>query len=99
VIIKDGADALKEFSAPTPLKKSAIVFNAPSNPAATTATDTTTKTPAINTATITKVIETPKEVNTGVAGEELPLTGMNSTILLLIAGFVALILLTLRRKI
>jgi hypothetical protein len=66
VIIKDGADALKEFSAPTPLKKSAVVFNAPSNPAVATATDTT-KTPAVNTAVVTKVVETPKETNSSVA--------------------------------
>jgi hypothetical protein len=76
VVIKDGADALREFSTPALLKKSTPEFNAPANPnAVMVKTDTGMNQPTATGKIDTKVPE-PKE---------LPLTGMNPTIFLLIA--------------
>ncbi len=79
--ITDGAEALKDFSAPVPLKKFAASLSAPSNPAAIIVKDTKTETkdPA-------PVKEEPKkDTPTPAPTEELPLTGTNPLFLLLLA--------------
>jgi LPXTG-motif cell wall-anchored protein len=95
VVIKDGAQALKEFTPPIPLKRSLITFNAPSNPNAVIVKDT----PAIN----TPVIITPPvaQTQTGapeIKDKELPLTGTNPALFAGIALIAALILLLKRKK-
>lgn len=90
VVIKEGADALKEFTAPAPLKKSLVTFNAPSNPNAVIAVVATGSTP---TATASGKASTTPTTDV----KELPLTGMNPIIFLIIAGGLALLLIS-RRK-
>ncbi len=94
VVIKEWSDALKEFTAPTPLKSSIVVFNAPSNPNAVVATGASmvpSTSSSWATGTGTKVT-TPSK-----AATELPLTGMNPLLFLIIAGGLAFVLL-FRRK-
>lgn len=98
VIIKDGADALKEFTTPADLKKYAPVLNAPSNPNAVlvnTGSSTTTATAT----TITPVIS-PTSNGKSPAGtaEELPPTGTSSTLIVIAAALLALVMVFLRRR-
>ena len=72
--ITDGAQAVKDFVTTNPLKKSILTLNAPSNPKAVMAKTGVTD---------TKVTLNPKP-EMPVSIEELPLTGMNPFILLLL---------------
>lgn len=79
--ITDGAQALKDFVTPDPLKKSAPTLSAPPNPAAviTTSTGEDEK--------VTPPLEVKKpepKKDTPAPTEELPLTGMNPLWMLLI---------------
>lgn len=93
VIIKDGADWLKEFTTPTDLARfaPAIELNAPTNPN------------AVIIATETMTWSVPDQVPTTTSSisettEELPLTGIDSTIFVIIAGILWLILVIRRRQ-
>ncbi len=77
--IIDGAGALKEFVTPSPLKKAIPVLNAPTNPSAVLSDDEIKVTPDEEDPVLTPDEETP------VPTEELPLTGMNPFIFLLLA--------------
>ncbi len=88
--VTDGANALKDFVTPIPLKKAVKSFNAPANPSAVL-TETPVK-PVVPTSTPT----TEKEDEILVPTEELPLTGMNPLLLLIIIFPVAYIF--LRKK-
>ena len=89
VVIKDGADALKEFSTPALLKKSTPALNAPANPnAVMVQVDTGASQPTATGNTDTKLPDV----------KELPLTGMNPEIFLIIAALIALAIVTFRRK-
>lgn len=78
VVIKEGADAIKEFTATAPLKKSLVVFNAPSNPnAAIAATGGSTSVPTQAASTGTTAVSA--------TATELPLTGMNPLLLIILA--------------
>ncbi len=80
--ITDGAQALKSFTTPQPIKKSAITLNAPANPSAVIASSS--KDPETKTGTTqTKTLEPKKPTPTPT--EELPLTGMNPLWFLLLA--------------
>lgn len=92
VVIKEGADAVREFTTPTPLKKSVIVFNAPPNPNAVVATGSKTNTGVSTTEKTWSGTASPSKTAT-----ELPLTGMNPLIFLLIAWSLAFILVS-RKK-
>jgi LPXTG-motif cell wall-anchored protein len=100
VIIKDGADGLKEFNTPTDLKKyieEAITLNAPTNPNAVLVASTGS-TPVTIAASGTS-IPTPVTVSPSETTEELPLTGMDSTIFIVIAAALGLILILRRRTV
>ncbi len=88
VIIKDGADGLKEFTTPVNLARFApeIVLNAPSNPNAVIIAGTGN--------TVTKEVKpSPSETT-----EELPLTGVDSTIFIIIAAIIGLFVILRRRQ-
>lgn len=87
VVIKDGADALYEFSTSSTLKRSTPILNAPANP---NAVIVTTKTGSENTLTGTNAEK--QQI------EELPLTGMNPALFLLIALLIAFWIVSLRKK-
>lgn len=94
VVIKEGADATKEFTTPVPLKKSVITFNAPTNPNAVIATTGSSVTPTTPTTTSASGTKTEKpETN----AKELPLTGMNPLFFLIIAGGLAFAFISRRR--
>ncbi len=103
VIIKDGADGLKEFTTPVDLQEYSeeipviVELNAPSNPnaiiVAATGSSQTESTPTM-VATNTGETETPSPSSTT---EELPPAGANPLIYLAIAGSIAFILLIRRR--
>jgi len=100
IIIRDGADGLKEFVTPIELKRyEPIELNAPNNPNAVMIDDPTpTQDTVINatTTTTTPVVPSPQPSPSETA-EELPLTGMNSLLFIIIAVWLAGVLL-LRRK-
>jgi hypothetical protein len=79
VIIRDGADALKEFTTPVPLKSSTpITFNA-----AASKTTTVSKSPDSTSTTLASA-DSKKPVISNTT-QELPLTGMNPFIFMIIA--------------
>ncbi len=90
--ITDGALAIKDFITPVPLKKAEIVLNAPMNPNAVSTT--TPVVVATGTATLAKtgmalIPPTAPKSTTGALSvaetKELPLTGMNPFLLLIVA--------------
>ncbi len=99
VTITEGTDALSEFAAPKPLKQSLVVFNAPANPSATVAEDTTPEPETTDVSASTTEIDTPVATEAPPVPEnsELPLTGTNPALFLILSGVLALILL-LKRK-
>ncbi len=97
IAITEWSDALSEFTTPKPLKQSLIVFNAPTNPTAVTSTsiEASVSNPNNN---ITDVAgSSTDEAEPTIANEELPLTGTNPLIFLIISWILALII-VLRRK-
>ena len=77
--ITDGAQAIKDFVTPSPLKKSVVTLSAPTNPTAVM-----TKTGSTNVKKDTSPpLNTPKK-DIPTPTEELPLTGMNPFFLLVI---------------
>ena len=76
--ITDGAQALKNFTAPIPLKKAAVSLSAPPNPAAVIVKEVKEEPKAVK-------VELPKKETTPAPTEELPLTGMNPLFLFLLA--------------
>ena len=77
--ITNGAQAIKDFVTPSPLKKSVVTLSAPTNPTAVM-----TKTGSTNVKKDTSLpLYTPKK-DTPTPTEELPLTGMNPFLLLVI---------------
>lgn len=90
--ITDGAEALKDFSAPVPLKKFSTSLGAAPNPAAVIVKETKTETKDP-----TPVKEEPVKETIPTPTEELPLTGMNPIFLLLLAIPVSYFL--LRRRV
>jgi hypothetical protein len=96
VTITEGTDALSEFRAPDPLKKSLVVFDAAPNPTAATVVVTEEEPETVTTETAaseSKDEETPPVPE----NSELPLTGMNPIIFIIISGILALGLI-LRKK-
>ena len=95
VIIKDGADGLKEFTTPEDLAKFAPVeLNAPTNPNAVIVTGTGIEVKKVE----VKAEEVPAQVkNPSETAVELPLSWMDSTIFFLLASILALGLI-LRKK-
>lgn len=91
-VIKEWADAVKEFTVPIPLKKSLLTFNAPSNPSAVI-TNTGIQTTPAKEDTNSGKITTPE-----ITVKELPLTGMNPIIFLVIASGLAFLLVSSRKK-
>lgn len=99
VAITEWTDALSEFTAPNPLKQALVVFNAPSNPTAVT-TETVEETPVVE-----ETVETAATTTTATGWEtppipensELPLTGMNPMILVILSCIFAFALI-MRRK-
>jgi hypothetical protein len=101
VIIKDGADGLKEFTTQEDLPKfitestPEIEFNAPTNPnAVMIESKKDTKTGSEN-----PNLESVVQVNSVETVEELPLTGIDTTIFVIIAGVLWLILIARRRQV
>lgn len=96
IIIKDGADALKEFTTGIDLMQYApIELNAPTNPNAVIVDAASTG------ATETNMLpksETEEEISPSETATELPLTGMDTSIFLAIAGVLALIFILRRRQ-
>ena len=90
--IIDGAGALKEFVTPSPLKKANLVLNAAANPGAVLSNNGIKATPD---GTPPDAEEVPQEVavETPLPTEELPLTGMNPLIFLVLVLPFAYILL------
>lgn len=99
IIIKDGADGIKEFTTPVDLKKyeeAPIVLNAPNNPnAVLVASSGSTDTVASSGTNLPK----PATVTPSETTDELPLTGMDSTIFIAIAAALGLILILRRRTV
>lgn len=93
VVIKEGADASKEFTTPIPLKKSILTFNAPANPNAAIAS--TGSAPAVEALPVTASGK--EAAKTEPTAKELPLTGMNPILFLIIAWGLALAFIV-RRK-
>lgn len=97
IIIKDGADALKEFTTPADLAEymPPLELNAPTNPNAviianeSTGTVETTALPSVDTSETASPAE---------SATELPLTGMDTSIFLAIAGVLALLFVLRRRQ-
>ena len=88
--ITDGALAIKDFITPVPLKKADITFNAPANPNAVSTTSTIIVATGMTTFGKTGGnIPTPQKTATGstpiTEAKELPLTGMNPFLLLILA--------------
>ncbi len=81
--IIDGAGALKEFVTPSPLKKANPVLNAPANPGAVLSDNETKVTPDPVTSDGENSTIVPEE-EVPVPTEELPLTGMNPLIFLVL---------------
>jgi LPXTG-motif cell wall-anchored protein len=96
IIIKDGADGIKEFTTPTTLKKYAPTLNAPSNPTAIIASGSSIGTGS--TGAIMKSGESQKDPTPSETTDELPLTGVNSTIFAVLAGAIALLVIARRRR-
>jgi methionine-rich copper-binding protein CopC len=95
VVIKDGAQAIKEFSPTVPLKKSLLTtFNAPPNPNAVTVKETPQKNIGSSNV-INQVIPTKNEVKWG--NQELPLTWMNPILFVILASITALWVLLFKR--
>lgn len=90
--ITDGASALKEFVTPSPLKKSEDALNAPKNPTAVTVKEETPKVTPVE----EEIPVEEKNVEEVLPTEELPLTGMNPVMFLLIACAIAFLF--LKRK-
>ena len=90
--IIDGAGALKEFVTPSPLKKANPVLNAAANPGAVLSNNGIKATPDV---TPPEAEEVPQAVavETPLPTEELPLTGMNPLIFLVLVLPFAYILL------
>lgn len=97
VIIKDGADGLKEFTTPENLAKFAPVeLNAPTNPNAVIVTGTgiEPKKVEVKTEVVPAEVKNPSET-----AVELPLSWMDSTIFLLVASILALGLILRKKRI
>ncbi len=97
IIIKDGADGIKEFTTPTTLKKYNLALNAPSNPSAVLATGSqvgSRSSGATMTPTTVKK-ETPPSDTTA----ELPLTGIDPTLFVILAAAIALLLISRRQRV
>lgn len=96
IIIKDGADGLKEFTTPKDLARFApeIVLNAPNNPNAVVITATGGENTQASSGVVT---EEPKLVSE--TAEELPLTGIDTTLFVIIASVLAFILIVRRRQV
>lgn len=96
VVIKDGAQAIKEFTPASPLKRSLVTFNAPNNPNAVVVAESkeeiTTKEEETQ---LNPIFSSGAEVP--IKEDELPLTGMNPVFFILIACWFSLALL-LKRK-
>jgi hypothetical protein len=95
IVIKDGAQALKEFSPSIPLKRSSLItFNAPTNPNAVIVKETPP-------ATVTPAKTIPTTVTQSgavVKDQELPLTGTNPILFVFIALAFSFALLLKRKK-
>lgn len=103
VIIKDGADGIKEFSTPEDLKKyveETIELSAPANPNAVIVEASGSQTGEQTGGTVLPKPTEPTGENPlpSTTAEELPLTGVNSTIFLAVAGVLALIFVLRRRQ-
>lgn len=90
--ITDGAQAIKDFVTPSPLKKVSVILSAPTNPAAVMA-----KTGSTNVKVDTPLANSPIKVKP-TPTEELPLTGMNPLFLLVIVLPLAYFLLRRRAE-
>ncbi len=103
VTITEWTDALSEFQAPDPLKKSLVVFDAAPNPTATiVATEEKPETMTTDTAgsETTDSAPTTEDDATPPVPEnsELPLTGMNPIIFIILSSLIALGII-LRKKV
>lgn len=99
IIIKDGADGLKEFTTPTDLVQYVLPeLNAPSNPNAVMVTPV--ESTGSEVATSMQPIETvtDSDMSPSETAEELPLTGVDSTLFLVIAAVLGWLLLFRRRQ-
>lgn len=95
IIIKDGADGIKEFTTPTTLKKYSLTLSAPTNPTAVMATGAKVATGSTGAVLPkpTDVKVTPSETT-----KELPLTGVDSTLFVIVAAVLALFIISRRRR-
>jgi hypothetical protein len=95
IIIKDGADGIQEFTTPTTLKKYSLTLNAPTNPTAVMATGS-----KVGTGSTGAVL--PKSTDVKVAPsettDELPLTGVDTTLFAVLALAIALFIISRRRR-
>jgi citrate lyase alpha subunit len=97
IIIKDGADGIKEFTTPTTLKKYNLTLSAPTNSTAIMASGSKVGTGSTGT-TLPKTTDVKKEMKPSETTEELPLTGVNSTLFALFAAVIALFVIARRRR-
>jgi hypothetical protein len=94
IIIKDGADGVKEFTTPTTLKKYNLTLNAPTNPTAVMATGS-----KVATGSTGVVLPKPTDVVTpSETTDELPLTGVDTTLFAVLALAIALFIISRRRR-
>lgn len=97
IIIKDGADGIKEFTTAENLKTWMPPLNAPTNTNAIKITSWEAGTSSTGTTLPKTSSGTEKKESLAETAKELPLSGMNSTLLIILAWFIAWIFL-LRRK-
>jgi hypothetical protein len=96
IIIKDGADGIKEFTTATTLKKYSLTLSAPTNP--TAIMTVASKSGTLSSGTTMKPVSAKKEIPPSETTTELPLTGVDSTLFMILAGAIALFIIARRRR-
>ncbi len=98
IIIKDGADGIKEFTTQTTLKKYSLTLSAPTNPTAVMASGSKVGSGSTGTV-LPKPNDVKKTPTPSETAKELPLTGVNSTLFVILAAAIALFVIARRRRV